>query len=62
MPRACYPLYAKMSRLLPKSGYVHISIKVTVEAVVTNGFRLHTSILTALLSVLESSGTNIQGV
>lgn len=31
MPLACYPLYSKVSMLLPKSGYVHICIKVTVE-------------------------------
>lgn len=57
----CYPLYSKMHILLPKSGHGHIYMKVTVEAVFTNGFGLHTGIFTALLSVLDSSGTNIQG-
>lgn len=61
MSLVCYPLYSKMHILLPKSGYGHIYMKVSVEAVFTNGFGLHTGIFTALLSVLDSSGTNIQG-
>ena len=45
---------------MPGSGYVRISMKVTVEAVVMSGFRLYTSILTVLPSILERY--NIQGV
>lgn len=61
MSLVCYPLYSKMCILLLKSGHGHIYMKVSVEAVFTNGFGLHTGIFTALLSVLDSSGTNIQG-
>lgn len=48
--------------LLPNSVHGHdIYMKVTLEAVFTNGFGLHTGSFTALLSALDSSGTNIQG-